>query len=106
VISVAASDERDRLASFSNYGAASVDLAAPGSNIASTWDDGGYRGASGTSMATPLVAAAAAMLRKAGVHSPERIRELLLKYADDKSTLKGKVASGGRLNINRALGGM
>jgi subtilisin family serine protease len=103
VISVAASDQRDRLASFSNYGETSVDLAAPGSNIASTWDDGDYRGASGTSMASPLVSAAAAMLRKAGVHSPERIRELLLKYADDKSKLKGKVASSGRLNINRAL---
>jgi subtilisin family serine protease len=103
VISVAASDEKDRLASFSNYGATSVDLAAPGEDIASTWDDGGYRGASGTSMATSLVSAAAAMLRKAGVDSPGRIRELLMRYADDKSKLKGKVASGGRLNINRAL---
>ncbi len=54
-------------------------------------------------MAAPLVAAAAAMLRKAGADSPKEIRSLLLKYGDDKKSLKGKVASGGRLNINRAL---
>jgi subtilisin family serine protease len=103
VISVAATTDRDKLASYSNYGPQSVDLGAPGDAIASTWDDGGYRDASGTSMAAPLVAAAAAMLRKAGADSFGQIRNLLLEYADDKSSLKGKVASGGRLNINRAL---
>ena len=103
VISVAASDDRDRLASLSNYGKKSVDLAAPGDGIASTWDDGGYRGASGTSMAAPLVSAAASMLRKEGVESRKKLRKLLLDNADDKDNLKGKVASGGRLNMRRAL---
>ena len=103
IISVAATTDKDKLASFSNYGKTSVDLGAPGDHIASTWDDGDYRDASGTSMASPLVAAAAAMLRNAGADTFEQIRKLLLKYADDKSSLKGKVASGGRLNINRAL---
>ena len=55
-------------------------------------------------MAAPLVAAAAAMLRKQGDGLPAaRIRKLLLKYADDKKAFKGKVASGGRLNVRRAL---
>ena len=104
VISVAASDENDRLASFSNWGKKSVDLAAPGDGIASTWNDGSYRYLSGTSMATPLVAAAAAMLRKQGDGLPAaRIRKLLLKHADDKKPFKGKVASGGRLNMRRSL---
>jgi thermitase len=57
ILSVAATTDRDKLASYSNYGAQSVDLGAPGDGIASTWDDGGYRDASGTSMAAPLVAA-------------------------------------------------
>ena len=55
-------------------------------------------------MATPLVSAAAAMLRKQGDGlSVARIRKLLLKHADDKKSFKGKVASGGRLNVRRSL---
>jgi thermitase len=103
VISVAATDDRDKLASFSNYGKKSVDLAAPGESIASTYRGGEYVMMSGTSMAAPLVAAAAAMLRKQASPSISRMRTLLLNYADDKSSLKGKVASGGRLNIRRSL---
>ena len=104
VISVAASDERDRLASFSNWGPQSVDLAAPGAEIASTYNGGEYQYSSGTSMATPLVAAAAAMLRKQGDGlAVTRIRKLLLQHVDVKSALKGKVASGGRLNVRRSL---
>ena len=104
VISVAASDERDKLASFSNWGKAGVDLAAPGDEIASTSRGGDYEYMSGTSMAAPLVAAAAAMLRKQGDGLPvATIRKLLLKHADDKKAFKGKVASGGRLNVRRAL---
>ena len=104
MISVAASDERDKLASFSNWGKAGVDLAAPGDEIASTSRGGDYEYMSGTSMAAPLVAAAAAMLRKQGDGLPvATIRKLLLKHADDKKAFKGKVASGGRLNVRRAL---
>jgi hypothetical protein len=103
VISVAATDDRDHLAGFSNYGKRSVDLAAPGAAIASTWDDGGYREASGTSMAAPLVSAAAAMLRKQGYPPASRIRKLLLNNTDAKSGLSNRVASGGRLNVRRSL---
>ncbi len=104
VISVAATTESDKLASFSNWGKTTVDLAAPGDSIASTANHGDYTLMSGTSMAAPLVAAAAAMVRKQGDGVPfERIRKVLLNNADDKNALKGKVASGGRLNVRRAL---
>ena len=55
VVSVAALDRNDELASFSNYGATSVHVAAPGREILSTWLGDHYREASGTSMATPYV---------------------------------------------------
>ena len=65
VIGVAASDQSDAVASFSNSGSA-VDVTAPGVGILSTVP-GGYASMSGTSMATPFVSAAAAMIRSAAV---------------------------------------
>jgi thermitase len=105
ILSVAATNSKDKLASFSNYGAKTVDLAAPGDHIASTAWHSDYAYMSGTSMAAPYVAAAAAMLRKE--HSSWSIGEIssrLRKKGNALKALKGKTASGKRLNINSALG--
>ena len=104
IISVAASTSSDKLASFSNYGDHSVDLAAPGVEIASTWKGSDYRYLSGTSMAAPFVTATAALLRKAGDGLPyTRIRKLLLSNVDKSKAFKQTTVTGGRLNAARAL---
>ena len=105
VISVAATDRNDQLASFSNYGAKSVHLAAPGVEILSTWLGDQFREASGTSMATPEVAGVAALVIAAEPNiSVEALRERLLNSVDRLDSLNGKVATGGRLNAAKALG--
>jgi subtilisin family serine protease len=106
VISVAASDRSDKLLDFSNYGAHSVDLAAPGDDIYSTVPgSAGYESFSGTSMATPFVSGAAALyLSRAPQSTPDQVKSALLQTVDQGPALAGKVASGGRLNIARALG--
>ena len=105
ILSVAATNSKDKLASFSNFGAKAVDLAAPGDHIASTFWKSDYAYMSGTSMATPYVAAAAAMLLKQ--HSSWDFGDVsarLRKTGDALKALKGKTVSGKRLNIDKALG--
>ncbi len=106
VVAVAATDNRDRLATFSNFGAKSVHLAAPGVNIFSTipTSKGGYDTFSGTSMACPHVVGAAALLWSANpTFDYKQIKNRLLQTVDKVSTLSGKVLSGGRLNVYKAL---
>ena len=104
IITVAASDQDDKLASFSNYGKKSVDVAAPGTNIYSTYPGNKYKFLQGTSMATPQVTGSVALLASYFPESSvsERIN-LIEKTVDKKSNLANKVKSGGRVNINRAL---
>ncbi|HEX8776345.1 MAG TPA: S8 family serine peptidase [Pyrinomonadaceae bacterium] len=105
VISVAALNRHDQLASFSNYGARSVHVAAPGAEILSTWLNGDFREASGTSMATPEVAGVAALVLAAEPDlSMKQLRERLLKSVDKLDSLSGKVSSGGRINAAKAVG--
>ncbi len=99
IVAVASSGATDRRSFFSNYGATSVDLAAPGENILSTYPNGGYQEESGTSMATPHVAGVAALLAKMDpTLSVAAIKQLLLDNVDQSSRWAGKVVSGGRLN--------
>ena len=109
VISVAATDQNDQLASFSNYGAATVDVAAPGVSIYSTIPGNKYAMYSGTSMATPFVSGVAALAWSIDPNaSVADVRNAILRGADPLPGLSGKVASGGRLdayNTLRLLGG-
>jgi thermitase len=105
VISVAALDRTDSMASFSNFGAKTVHIAAPGRDILSTWLKDVYREASGTSMAAPQVSGVAALILSSEPDlSVEKLRERILRSVDKIPTLDGKVASGGRLNAAKALG--
>jgi len=104
VISVAALDRTDSLASFSNFGAKTVHVAAPGREIVSTWLNDAYREASGTSMATPHVSGIAALVIAAEPNiSVEKLRERILRSVDKIDSLNGKVLNGGRLNAAKAL---
>jgi subtilisin family serine protease len=105
VISVAALDRSDELASFSNFGAKTVHVAAPGREILSTWLNDDYREASGTSMATPYVSGTAALVLALEPNlTVEKLRERLLRSVDKIDSLGGKIQSGGRLNAAKALG--
>jgi subtilisin family serine protease len=105
VISVAALDRTDSMASFSNFGVKTVHIAAPGRDILSTWLKDVYREASGTSMAAPQVSGVAALILASEPNlSVEKLRERILRSVDKIPSLDGKVASGGRLNAAKALG--
>ena len=104
VLCVAATDQQDGLAGFSNYGATTVDLGAPGTRIESDRPGSSYGYMSGTSMATPHVSGVAAL---AFAHKPSAsvaaVRQAVLGGADPDSSLAGRTASGARLNARGAL---
>jgi subtilisin family serine protease len=120
LIVVAASDSVDELAQFSNYGVKSVHIAAPGVKILSTTSGGSYSDVvarytdrsgreremnwDGTSMATPTVAGAVALVWSQFPHEDYRqIRSRILSNARKVAGLSGRVASGGVLDIGGAL---
>ncbi len=104
VISVAALDRNDKLASFSNFGVGTVDIAAPGKDILSTWLNNGYREASGTSMATPYVSGVAALIVANEPNiTMEKLRAKLLGSVDKLDSLSGTVATGGRVCAANAM---
>jgi subtilisin family serine protease len=104
VISVAALDRHDELAKFSNWGVKSVAIAAPGVDILSTWLGNGYEEKSGTSMATPVVSGVAALvLAEHPKMSVDELKKKLLASTDPIVALKGKIATGGRINAAKAL---
>ena len=104
VISVAAITSGGNLATYSNYGATSVDLAAPGSVIYSTTMGGGYAAWSGTSMATPHVVGSIALYTAAHPDATGAdIRAALLNSTTATASLAGKLVTGGRLDTEHFL---
>ncbi len=115
IISVAAIDVNDNLGTFSNFGVESVDIAAPGVHIMSTVPGDSYEDEikvvgmpaaswDGTSMAAPHVAGAVALT---WIHNPQdsaaQIKARILKSATPLPSLKGKVKTGGALNVLGAV---
>lgn len=104
IITVANLNYNGTLEYSSNYGAESVDIAAPGSYILSTTTDGGYSYMSGTSMAAPMVSGAAAMVYSNYPDiSPADVKEILLSSAKKLDTLEGEVSTGGMLDVGSAM---
>lgn len=117
IITVAATDANDQLGSFSNFGAQMVQLAAPGVNIVSSLPlrptdemsqygiPTGYGPLDGTSMATPYVTGAVAMLLSSNPGlSSAAAKGRVLASVDKLDNLAGKVQSGGRLNLAKLMG--
>ena len=121
MIVVAATDNRDQIADFSNFGATSVQIGAPGVKILSTTAGNGYNDVvaqytdsqgraqeidwDGTSMATPIVAGAVALVwSKYPTADYHTIRDRILNTARPAAGLSGKVSTGGILNVTAALG--
>lgn len=103
VVAVAATTNQDTLADFSNYGATSVDLGAPGDLIASTIRNGNYSIFSGTSMAAPHVSGAAMLVLSQCALDTAALKSTLLSTVDVVASLVGWTATGGRLNVDRAI---
>lgn len=103
IISVAATDRDDRLATFSNFGARSVHLGAPGVNVVSTFGTD-YESLSGTSMATPHVTGTAALAK---AYQPgldwRAIKNRILAGGNAVASLSGVTITGNRLNAFDAL---
>ncbi|SEM46561.1 Subtilase family protein [Stigmatella aurantiaca] len=105
VITVASMDKKnDKLASFSSHGDKVVELAAVGEDVLSTVPGNKWEEMSGTSMATPRVAATAALMF---AENPDltaaQVRDMLVKTVEVDPDLKGKVSTSGKLDIEAAV---
>lgn len=107
IVAVAATDNRDGLAYFSNYGAKHVHVAAPGVNVYSTYMGSTYKSLSGTSMATPHVAGISALLLSEHPEwTVDVIKDRLIKTSTPVQSLHKKVMARGRVNVYNALNGI
>ncbi|MCX6754725.1 MAG: S8 family serine peptidase, partial [Candidatus Nomurabacteria bacterium] len=105
IISVAATDQNDALASFSNYDSSSVDVGAPGTNIYSTIGPAeSYTYSDGTSMAAPYVAGLAALIEGYNPNlSSLELKNIILISGDSIASLSGKTYTGKRINAYNSL---
>jgi hypothetical protein len=103
LIAVAATDNRDQLASFSNFGTSTVHLGAPGVEVLSTSRGKFYSRQSGTSASAPMVSGAAALVLSACPLDMASLRSNILDSVDPIPSLSGITVTGGRLNVNKAI---
>lgn len=105
IIAVAATDNDDRLASFSNWGPTRVHLGAPGVTIRSTIRNSSYSYMNGTSMACPHVAGVTALVyARQPSWTYQQVRQRILQTVRPLSSLSGRVSTGGMVNAQQALG--
>lgn len=101
-IAVASLNESNNISSFSSYGP-EVDIIAPGEDILSTWNDGGYKKMNGTSMAAPHVTGAIAqMLNNWGDLTPAQVRQLL-KITTRRLPLRSEQQGAGLIDVSLAM---
>lgn len=104
IISVAATNNRDELAAFSNFGATTVDVAAPGEAILTTSTNGTYTFIDGTSFSGPIVAGIVGLMKTVRPDlTPEQVAQALIDSSDPIPALQGRVVANGRVNAARAL---
>jgi subtilisin family serine protease len=104
LISVAATTDFDNLASFSNYGANTVHVGAPGSGIYSTYPYNSYGRSSGTSMATPFVAGLSALILRENPNlTAFQVRELVFSGAVPIASLASKTTTKSRMNAYNSV---
>ncbi|MFA6426746.1 MAG: S8 family serine peptidase, partial [Phycisphaerae bacterium] len=104
IISVMATDNTDGITYYTNYGATTVDLAAPGSNILSCLPGDNYGNRSGTSMAAPHVAGACALVWAAHPNLTHlQVKDVIMQSVDPLASLNGLCVTGGRLNLFNAV---
>jgi subtilisin family serine protease len=104
VIAVASIQSDGAISGFSNYGATSVDIAAPGTGIFSTLPTNTYGSYDGTSMATPHVSGAAALYKSVyPTATAEEVKAALLDGARPTASLNGRVVTNGRLDVASSL---
>ncbi len=104
LIAVAATNNADQLATFSNYGANNVHIAAPGIDVLTTYPNNRYVTLTGTSATAPLVAGVAGLLKsRRGFVSAQWIRKVIIDSARKVSSLNGIVSSGGVVSTGEAI---
>lgn len=104
IISVAATNNQDQLANFSNFGLTTVDLGAPGVDTYTTATGGGYQFIDGTSFASPYTAGVIALMAAVNRFATQQtLRDNLLANLDPIAGLAGRTVTGGRLNAFKAV---